>query len=162
MKELFAFILNLFQNPVVNKSHNKGFTLIELLVVVLIIGILSAVALPQYEKTVEKSRATEAIQNMSLLKKQIDLYILSNGYPSTGRVFYPDFADVTLPLPADTMTSKNFHYYYSIGLGDANIEITRNRSDGYYTSYCNNVPNSFNDDSPMADGWVLCVRNAIN
>ena len=45
----------------------KGFTLIELLVVVLIMGILASVAMPQYFKTVEKSRSAEAIEVLSAI-----------------------------------------------------------------------------------------------
>ena len=60
------------------KRPSAGFTLIELLVVVLIIGILAAIAVPQYFKVVEKGRFAEATSCFSVLKGSQERYLLKN------------------------------------------------------------------------------------
>ena len=79
----------------VNKK--RAFTLIELLVVVLIIGILSAIALPQYQKAVEKARAAEAVVLLNNLRKSIDTFCLAN----------PEFVGGVLGCPGNADNKCN-------------------------------------------------------
>ncbi len=72
-----------------------GFTLIEILVVVLIIAVLTAVALPQYQKAVEKSRAAQGIATLKVLYEAGKVYYLEHGvYPSK-------FTDLEVQLPCE-------------------------------------------------------------
>ena len=71
----------------------KGFTLIELLVVVLIIGILSAVALPQYQKAVFKSRMAEAFTNLKTISEAVKLCEMENGRIDWGNNDICGFSD---------------------------------------------------------------------
>lgn len=67
-------------SPEIFRVRSKqGFTLIELLVVVLIIAILAAVAMPQYNKTIRKARGTEALNTLAALDKALAMYYLENG-----------------------------------------------------------------------------------
>ena len=71
----------------------KAFTLIELLVVVLIIGILAAVALPQYQRAVDKSRFAALLPLVRAVANAKSEYYLANG--EHARTF--DVLSITLP-----------------------------------------------------------------
>ena len=62
-----------------NAENKTGFTLLELLVVVLIIGILAAIALPQYRRSVLKSRAAAILPILDMLAKGEEVYYLNKG-----------------------------------------------------------------------------------
>ncbi len=82
--------------------NHKAFTLIELLVVVLIIGILSAIALPQYTQAVEKSRAAEALTNIGSFKRAVDIWKLAN--PGKRRLFTGNgsgVGELDIDVPSD-------------------------------------------------------------
>ena len=91
---------------------NHAFTLIELLVVVLIIGILSAIALPQYEKAVEKARMTEAMVIMRAIRDAQLRYYLANGqYANSAHM---DYLDVDIPGKAATMDPSRIETKYFV------------------------------------------------
>ena len=92
-----------FLQHLVGKKKDQGFTLIELLVVIIIIGILSAIALPSFLNQANKAKQSEAKTYVGSLNRAQQAYYLEKS------AFASDLTSMANPVPASTA-----NYLYTI------------------------------------------------
>lgn len=133
-------------------KKKQAFTLIELLVVVLIIGILAAVAVPQYQKAVRKARLAEAKLMLRTISEAQNRYFLSNtvaNFHTLGE--WNDVLDVEIPLSTNNWTFR-FQECVSGNGGNGKIGCENsafpNWESGYRIDYYDpNYESGIDDDS---------------
>ena len=135
------------------KNNTKGFTLIELLVVVLIIGILAAIALPQYFKAVEKARGAEALSLFGAIAgAQQRYYLTHDSYSTTFAGLDLDFNNQDgQAATTDELTTKNFKITM-LGEKQATAGVRAERTGGRYPYTLTKNYNSGAVDCFKSDG----------
>lgn len=96
-------------------KKKSGFTLLELLVVILIIGILAAVALPEYQLAVDKAQFANMRLMVSTVRKAYHHYLLIYDTGPTS------FNDLDLDFLQGTTEYKPMHFFKCVDLPDMHI-----------------------------------------
>ncbi|MGL5783763.1 MAG: pilin [Plesiomonas shigelloides] len=122
------------------KAVNKGFTLIELMIVVAVIGVLAAIAIPQYQNYVVKSELAAGYSSLTALKTNVEDYIANNGTAGDETnigAIQPadDVAEITANVGGTEASKLNYAYgnKSSAKLQGATLSLTKAVSDGKWS-----------------------------
>lgn len=146
------------------QTKTSGFTLIELLVVVLIIGILAAVALPQYETAVLKARLGRLMPNVRTIKNAVEAYYMATG--SYNQAQDLDSLDVGGLTGCSSNTAGHMHCSdYWVDISSGVINRAGNAVVGFAGKYgTRNIPLAYAmyyDNSPYP-GRIECWAQSTN
>jgi len=88
-----------------SKYREKGFTLIELIIVITLIGILVGLGLPQFKNATKRTRETALKENLFLLRKLINQYLVDKGkYPQSLYTLVEE--EYLFRIPVDPITKS--------------------------------------------------------
>lgn len=140
------------------RINQRGFSLIELMVVIVVVGILSAVAIPAYKNYLERTRLSSA----SVVIDSYDNLIISF-YNNKG-VFPDSFVDLGVPATTDPDNFVNPPYVISFFGANASVGPTECRNAFYY-SYITNYNGNFfdgNGNLTLYYNFFIDVNGTLN
>jgi prepilin-type N-terminal cleavage/methylation domain-containing protein len=96
-------------NKIMRKE--EGFTLVELLIVVIILGILAAVAIPQFGSSTDDAKLSSMQTNLSSLRNAVELYKSEHNSVYPGEMLETDGTTVTSAAQCITAFTKQLTLY---------------------------------------------------
>jgi len=119
----------------------KAFTIMEVLIVVILVGVVAAFAIPNYNKGLEKSDEREAVSNLRLIAQALEVYNFRNRqYPSANM---PQVSDINTTLDLGIL-ERNVDY--SCTTPGANVRCTGTSNYGWGVRYT----------TPLDSNSVIC------
>jgi type IV pilus assembly protein PilA len=136
------------------KKDDEGFTLVELLVVIMVIGILGAIALPNFLNQDVKAKQSEAKQNIALVNKA------QNAYRAENSTFANSFDALALGSITGGATGSTVNYIYAITGNIDNATILGTTTDTALKGYAGASNRYNNSASQSVIGTVICEVKA--